>query len=115
MTGKEAKELAIKKWEIVIEHNGSDWNLHRELPREIQNFKNECSYCELFMAFYNGRNICNKNCPLFIKNSDWDETRFIGVGCRAKNHPYHIWCEDESKENAIRILELIKNSPEPNI
>lgn len=47
MTKKQAKELCIKKWEYIVNNNGSDKGLINEIP-ELENLACECAYCELY-------------------------------------------------------------------
>ena len=95
-TLQEAYDLAILKWQWVVNRGGGQYkeDLAEEIP-ELGNFPANCSYCELFYEDY-----C-EGCPLNIT------PEFGGHGCLEETHPWNIWMDDLTKENAEKVLELI--------
>jgi hypothetical protein len=101
MERKEAKELCIRKWEYIVEHDGKmDSAALEEAIPELTNLLCNCAYCELY---YNDD--CT-GCPINLSNANIRE-----CGCRQENHPFLNWCDYHSKENAQKVLFLIKNKP----
>lgn len=96
MTLQEAKRLAIKKWEWIVGNDGAcDWRkLEADIP-EISIFYGNCSYCHLF-----GANNC-KSCPLNLN----------GITCKKtySEHPFRIYADNKTKQNAQKVLNLIKS------
>ena len=97
MTIEEAKIWAIKKWEYIIDNNGSESGLINKYP-ELEIFVSECSYCELF--YDAGANSC-VGCPLVIKGN---------IKCWQSPHPFENYLNCYSKETAQAVLDLIKNN-----
>ena len=101
LTLERAYELALKKWEYIVNNGGNDDDLiYREIP-ELLGLKFECSYCELFwnLPYSAG---C-KGCPLRPKRKvDKDD-----CGCMQTNHPYNKWYCYSTKKNAQAVLDLI--------
>ena len=109
LTKKKAKELCIKKWEYIVNNDGIlDGERLRFAIPEISSLPGKCAYCELYrhtesVKFY----YCFK-CPLRPKYSkDYDKYNF---GCHQQNHSFKIWYNNNTKENAQKVLDLIKNS-----
>ena len=92
MTLKEAKELAIMKWEFIVENDGDLDSIICEVIPELSGLQNLCSYCELFLA-----KDC-QGCPLAV-----------GCMCMEIEHPYSVWLHNSTTENAQKVLDLIKS------
>jgi len=103
MTKNEAKKLCILKWEYIVNNDGSDVGLIYKHP-ELDNFSNNCAYCDKYI---DTRSItieyCFK-CPIRIKN------RNNSISCFNLNHPHNIWDNNETKENAQAVLDMIIKS-----
>ncbi len=119
LTKEKAKELSIKKWEFIIE-KGGDADIE-DIP-EVKHFKYKCPYCELFVKKDEyGYEYCD-GCPLDLPkeeytytkdDSDWmspTEKEVYFKGCCQDNHPWSIWNDDPTVENAEAILKLIKEN-----
>ncbi len=98
LTNKKAIELSILKWKWIVENNGSSFQLTRALP-ELKELKGECGLCE----YYNKCLVC----PIY--NQDY--------GCHCDEgsveddyiHPWKIWYDNQTEENAQKVLDLIKS------
>jgi len=100
LTIERAYELAVKKWQYIVDNNGKEPD---EYPYELKIIKLllfECSYCEMFFDI---EPKC-EGCPLkiFEKNPE-----YYSSNCRNDKHPYEIWTKNETKENAQAVLDLI--------
>ena len=71
LTLQKAYELAVKKWEYIVGHNGSQNGLSSVFP-EMDYFKAECSYCQMFFVNDNMNTTCG-NCPLLLDKEFEDE------------------------------------------
>jgi hypothetical protein len=121
MANKSDKELAIKKWEWIVENvdvllpRAKNYRLvkwkyieiteyiEKEAKlcvREIAHLRTGCSYCEKYSPTYG----C-KNCPLLLSNNITKTKRF---GCWRERHPYMIWRDNPTKETAQKMLDFIK-------
>ena len=87
MNFKKAKQLSIKKWELVITNDGK-FALVRD-DKELSSLTNMCPFCHRY----------NRNC-LYCELSTTTK------GCNAKGHPYKIWLDNKTKENAQKVLEF---------
>ena len=97
LTKKQAKELSIKKWEYIVGNKGKSNGLNEVHPELLKLYCN-CGYCENYF-----NNIC-KNCPLLIKvNNQW-------LNCGIGSHPWNIWFNKQTKINAQKVLDLIRES-----
>ena len=96
LTHEEAKRLSILKWEAIVKNNGSS----EHLPEILASLLSECGYCEKYRDKWN-RN-CGK-CPLNLKGN---LTEF-SMGCLVPGHPWNIWADNKTKENAQAVLDLI--------
>lgn len=92
LTKKKAIELSIKKWEWIVENDGSEDFLLDEIP-ELNDLSANCGLCE---KYWKNDAFCRK-CPI---NKDHD--------CYDKKHLFHIWLYDKTKKNAQKVLDLIK-------
>lgn len=105
LTKKQAVELSIKKWEYIVSNKGhynSD-ELDYAIP-ELKKVKFHCGLCEKYLInddYYD----CVK-CPLFI---EYENPNYDQLGCTQTEHPFNIWIDDESIENAQAVLDLIKS------
>lgn len=109
LTKKKAKELCIKKWEYIVNNDGIlDGERLRFAIPEIKDLSAECAYCELYLYTVSAKIYYCFECPLRPKYSkDYDEYDY---GCLQQNHPFNIWWDNKTKENAQKVLDLIKNS-----
>ena len=104
MTNREAKRLAILKWEYIVECDGSDKLITSDLP-ELNKLEAQCSYCEMFnnIVYFNRsdkkRMYC-KLCPI----------RRGYITCMNKESIHAKWYLNKTKENAQAVLDLIKTS-----
>ena len=94
---KKALELSIEKWEWIANNNGDQEGLSKALPH-LKKLWAECGLCEKYHKRITKLEHC-KNCPLNTKDKGY---------CMSPNHPYGIWCENETKANAKAVLNLIK-------
>lgn len=107
MTKKEAKELAIKKWQYIVNNNGSDIGIEIECP-ELEEFRSNCSYCEKYMDTFNKIfDFCAK-CPINLPESKYEN--FNTPGCLQYAHPFYKWFLDPTEVNAQKVLYLILKS-----
>ena len=95
MTKAEAKKWSIKKWEYIVNNNGLKTGIITAIP-ELLTLKNRCGYCEKYSEGY----YCI-NCPISLGYE---------CGCSHHKHPYSYWNNEPTKENAEKVLHLIKNS-----
>ncbi len=102
-TLQEAYELVLNKWEYIVNNNGSIEGLNDALP-ELKHLISRCGYCDYFLAKNDNKAACY-NCPLNTKPKIYDD--FI---CCMPNHPWMIWFESKTKENAEAMLDLIKKT-----
>ena len=93
LTKKQAKELSIKKWEYIVENGGSSHGLIDALP-ELSGLLYECGYCEKYRD-------CG-DCPISLKKGKFKYC------CGNFLHPWTNWCDNPTKANAQRVLDLIK-------
>jgi hypothetical protein len=111
---KSDKELAIKKWEWIVEnmdallilHKGSafipervEHDVKSTIP-EIRGLKAGCSYCETHcVSPFN----CGE-CPLAMK----ENVEKAAFDCLKKGHPYNVWKNNLTKKTAQKMLDFIK-------
>jgi hypothetical protein len=126
LTKEKAKELAIAKWQWIVEHNfefeGSRIFDEFHKVKEFKNLISGCAYCSFYG--YNNKSIaelrrCKKEkyidctkCPIAPPDIEMFE-----IGCLYQNHPFNMYIDSiDSVSERIKIanelLELIKNSPE---
>lgn len=99
LTLEKAKELAIKKWEWIVENKGKSFGVEDSIP-ELKGLNSECAYCELFADY---KDECD-GCPLSFKKEGIQV-----LGCFHKGHPYLKWDLRPTKSNAQKVLDLIKS------
>ena len=88
LTLKQAKELSQKKWEYVVDNNGSEYKLSTKIP-EIKTFPNKCAMCQYCLI------VNNITCSKCIYHGIcWDL--------------YSNWLFNKTKERAEDILNAIK-------
>ena len=112
-TFKEAKRLSLKKWEFLLKHCDTSFNLalRQQLQEEIPELKgilSNCGFCSYYLQYLNV-DCCY--CPLAITR-----TR-VGIQCILIMHPfyryeYYATTPEERKEAIKEILKMIKNAKE---
>jgi hypothetical protein len=102
LTKAKAKELSIRKWELIVLGRGSDFGIWTAMP-ELYELTNSCGYCEKYMHINLPVN-CGK-CP--IRPPDYVPG---SCGCNYDNHPFQIWNENRTTKKAQAVLDLIKKS-----
>lgn len=102
MTKEEAKQLCIKKWQWIVDHDGSSDDIEKALP-ELVKYPSNCAYCELF-RFTNSGVRCI-DCPI-----NMGLKRLNRDACCHYDHPWNNWVCNRTKENAQTVLDLIINS-----
>ena len=100
MTKREAKRLSVLKWKIIVSKDGA-CNAY-DLPDEVKELRAYCGYCEKYQR--DPDYTCGK-CPLNL-----DHVGFGDIGCHQPGHPWDAWVEKGTKENAQKVLDLIKQS-----
>ena len=108
LTKKKAKEWCIKKWEYIVANNGSEEGLLDKYP-ELNEFEAECAYCELYLR---KDNMCDK-CPLnYVSTTVKRPVKYkeVRIDCYDHKHPYKKWLNHQTKRNAQKVLDLIKNN-----
>jgi hypothetical protein len=99
LTKEEAIELSIKKWEWIVEEWDAKYRLIinyekliRELPK-LEFMNGHCGLCE----FHDGECL---TCQLGSGS---------GSGCDTDGHAWSNWYDNRTKENAQKVLDLIKS------
>jgi len=95
LTIEKAYELAVKKWQWIVDNNGSSMGLFEVIP-EIEQYVSGCSYCYLYIELD-----CH-GCPLRIPDIRWP-----GCSCAGNSHQFYIWFNHKTKANAQAVLDLI--------
>lgn len=90
ITLDEAKDLSEKKWQYIVDNNGSSESLFRSLP-EFVRYRNYCSMCEYSVQENNGDVMC-------------DSCLYTNI-C---DDLYGKWVSNRTKETALVVLEAIK-------
>ena len=93
LTKEKAIELSIKKWEWIVENDGSMAGLTLAIP-ELIGLASNCGLCE---KYWKDHAFC-KNCPINY-----------GYDCYDIEHPFQEWGIDNTKESAQKVLDLIKS------
>jgi hypothetical protein len=115
-TKKKRKELALLKWELIVEENFTydefiDYIDGTPKPKykELWELEAHCSFCEEFA------NEGCERCPLNKKEYEYedDEEGYVEKGtCTSSNHPWLNWSEEEDDkkrlEYARTILKIIQ-------
>lgn len=107
LTKEKAKDLAILKWQHIVDNNGSNIYLTKTYPIFLE-FIGLCPYCQLYINSESKYNLYCKKCPIKISNILYDDIE--NNSCSQKLHPYSIWLKNKTKENAQKVLDLIINS-----
>jgi hypothetical protein len=95
LTNEKAIELSIKKWEFIVDNDGSSALLIFDIP-ELQDFSAHCGLCEFNDR--SGDGFCVE-CPIGGEN----------MSCGYREHAWYKWEECRTKENAQKVLDLIKS------
>jgi hypothetical protein len=98
---KEAKQLSILKWELIVANDGK--MMHRfRFPKEIQELKALCGFCHYQCERKDVFSICD-GCKFMEANNA------SCVDDYSENDIYTTWRMRTTKENAEAVLNLIKN------
>lgn len=124
MNKEEAKELYIKKWQIIVDNGGIEVNLYDidseevfELAEIVEKFKYRCSYCELFVKYDTEYSEYCEGCPIDLPKEEYnytkdnttgDKKQVLLKGCCQDKHPWSIWNNNPCKETALDLLNFIK-------
>ena len=95
LTFEEAKRLGIKKWEIIVKNGGDPSIDEINTDDELYRLVCKCGFCQ--------RN--NMQCTLCEFGAS------AGI-CTKKHSIYGLWEKNPNKEQAVEILEIIKNLKE---
>ncbi len=112
MKKQQAKKLSIVKWEAIVKNNGKELNYKQLTELGLTNLFADCGYCEKYLHDLEDSKIC-RHCPLNAKklNIKYDKVFNYGEAhCLFNDHPYNIWQENQTVENAERMLNLIIKS-----
>jgi hypothetical protein len=93
MNQKEALELSVKKWQMIVDNDGI-YSL--EIQRKFAKFQNSCPLCHLYFGY----GAC-EGCPINLDKTD--------CACQTKGHPFKTWLDDRNKATAQSVLNLIKS------
>ena len=110
MKKKEAKNLSIEKWEMIVANDGEFSEEIRDTFNHLHQgcIRHYCGYCD---KYYYTRTktlaLCGK-CPIRPKIRDYDDK--WDPGCCQKKSLYLIWEYSSTKQNAQAVLDLIINS-----
>jgi len=106
MKRKKAFKLSIKKWKYIVRNDGSDDGL-LAVYRELKSLEANCGLCEKYIWTSNKKlEFCAK-CPIRLRVVDYD--RLSSIGCYQNKHPFRRWRTNPTKENAKKVLKLIKS------
>ena len=103
MKKKEAQNLSIKKWAMIV--CGATYT---EISNKFRYLEGECGLCEKYAATYNSELAQCAECPIRPDLSKYDDR--TKPGCNQKFHPFHQWIRNKTRANAIEVLKLILNS-----
>jgi len=95
LTFEEAKRLSIKKWEIIVKNDGDNSFEDLNYDEEIYRLRCKCGFCHRY----------NMQCTLCEFGAS------AGI-CTDKHSIYGQWEKKPNKEQAVQILEIIKNLKE---
>ena len=106
MKKKEAQNLSIKKWAMIV----CGANL-ADINHEFGHLECSCGYCDKYLLSRSldppENQTCTK-CPIRPKPEDYNDRS--NSGCVQVKHPYRVWYENKTRANAIEVLKLILNS-----
>lgn len=100
MTLRQAYNWAKKKWEYIVDNNGSDEGLYKKYPK-LKKLPSGCAYCQMFII---EKHSCDE-CPIGLPIEDKCFRKF--PACHLDKHPYNLWMEAPTKRRAKKILNLI--------
>ena len=86
----EAKRLGIKKWQLQVDAGGYSDEVYED--KELKCLRGHCGFCERWK-------VKCKNCEF---------GKVAGI-CSYRGSLYDIWFNNTTKENAEKILNVIKN------
>jgi hypothetical protein len=101
MTRKQAFELSIEKWKLIIENNG--YISGCEFSKEIKSLRHKCGLCEKYLK--ERHKLCCRRCPINPKITRYND--IYDTGCSQEEHPFNIWSAHQTKANAQAVLNLI--------
>ncbi len=108
LTNKKAIELSILKWEWIVKNDGDDNSseLLEAIP-ELENIEEYCGLCHKYLKVtYDPYSVSCDKCPIdIIKTKKNNHTS----GCWQNEHPFNIYECETTKENAQKVLDLIKS------
>ena len=109
LTKKKAIELSILKWDWIVEtgETGDDeYDLVHAVP-ELEGIDEGCGLCHKYLKINKKvYSITCSKCPIDISTKN----RIANVaGCWQNGHPFRIHDEHPTKENAQKVLDLIKS------
>jgi hypothetical protein len=94
LTRKQAFELSIEKWRMIVENNGKDLE---EYPPYMAELISNCGLCEKYFEWLEGRHC--KKCPIRLNNE--------GDGCGDGANIFQTWYKNQTKTTAQAVLDLI--------
>jgi hypothetical protein len=100
LTRKQAFELSIEKWRMIVKNGGKEPDSY---PEKIIILFARCGLCEKYLKINFGCN-CG-NCPIQPTRKGYKKG--IKIGCRYMTHPFHVWELNHTKANAQAVLDLI--------
>jgi len=104
LTRKEAFELSIEKWKMIVKANGK---YLQEIRNKFGHLEGECGLCEKYNNTQTTTLIDCAKCPIRPKIKDYDD--IYSAGCLQKTHPFTKYWVNKTKENAQLVLDLIKS------
>lgn len=106
---KKAYELALLKWQMIIDNDGETpvdlFNAHEDLSKLKS--KSYCSYCALY---FDTTTNC-AGCPIRIRPVC--RMDFYCSSCNVNGHPFSLWRTKKDRETAQAVLDfIIEHKPE---
>jgi|AntAceMinimDraft_7_1070363.scaffolds.fasta_scaffold36281_2 hypothetical protein len=103
----DAFKLSIKKWVYIVGNDGNDADLERNVP-EIKDLHATCGLCEICketsQCSYIDKYEVEQDCPLIVNDVSCGQELFDN----GKSHPWLTWNENKTKENAKKVLNLVR-------
>jgi hypothetical protein len=99
---KKAKSLSKRKWEIIVEQNGSVDGI--EDNPLFEKLAYNCGFCERHKI----ESVWSFNCDECEINMNLPKSEFDN-SCTNENHPFKIWSDNQTKENAQKFLDIINS------
>lgn len=103
ITFAEAKKLSILKWEFIYNHDGNSERLLNTIP-ELKNLYNNCGFCHLYKFNKDNDKFSCGKCPIIVGT----------LICIDDMHPFSIWTNNNTKQNAKNVLDIILNAKDPD-